>query len=191
MRRDHQQVASSTQDPNNPASFIFVTDNAARGENYGLESSAALRLSEQWQLQASAAWLRARYVDYRYVDPNTGEVVDLSGRQQAHAPDYQYSLSAEWRHPIGVSVRADVTGLGSFYFDSSNNQSSSAYRLVNLRAAYERDHWTASVWARNLFNTYYAQRGFFFALEPPDFPEKLYRQHGDPRQVGATVEWRF
>jgi hypothetical protein len=40
-------------------------------------------------------------------------------------------------------------------------------------------------------NERYAQRGFFFGNEPPDFPEKLYLQQSDPRQVGLTLSYRF
>jgi iron complex outermembrane recepter protein len=124
------------------------------------------------------------------VDPNTGEAVDLSGREQAHAPDYQYSLSAEWRHPLGFSVRADLTGLGPFYFDATEDVRSHAYDLVNLRAAYDSERWSVSLWSRNVFNTYYAQRGFYFGLVPPDLPNELYRDHGDPRTWGMTAEWK-
>ena len=42
-------------------------------------------------------------------------------------------------------------------------------------------------WSRNLFNERYAVRGFFFGLEPPDFPDRLYITHGDPREVGVTL----
>ena len=43
MRRLDQQVAGSVQyDPEDPLTFVLLTDNAARGENFGLESQAGL-----------------------------------------------------------------------------------------------------------------------------------------------------
>jgi iron complex outermembrane recepter protein len=135
--------------------------------------------------------LRARFIDYQYVDTHTGEIHNLSGRQQAHAPSYQFSASATWHYPSGLMARVDVTGLSSFYFETSSNQSSSAYQLVNGRVGYERANWGAYLWARNLFNRSYAVRGFYFGNEPPDFENKLYIQHGDPRQVGVTAKWSF
>jgi len=32
-------------------------------------------------------------------------------------------------------------------------------------------------------------RGFYFGLEPPDYPNKLYVQQGEPQQFGLTVTW--
>ncbi len=191
MRRQNQQVATSTQDPNNPASFVFIVNNAARGDNYGVESAAAFSVTKRWSLQGTLALLRARYLDYTYIDQHTGVAHDLDGRQQAHAPEYQYSLSANWRHPGGLMARIDLTGTARFYFDASNDQRSSAYRLVNARVGYESSHWALSLWGRNLFDAVYAQRGFYFGNEPPDFADKLYVQRGDPRQVGVTFSWNL
>jgi iron complex outermembrane receptor protein len=191
MSRRNMQVSSSMQDPGNPAKFIFITDNAAHGENYGVESSATYRLASQWKVFGTASWLRARFIDYQYVDKYTGELHVLDGRAQAHAPSYQFSLGADWHHPSGWMGRVDVTGKGSFYFETSSNQTASAYQLVNAKLGYQHQQWAAYLWARNLLDKRYATRGFFFGNEPPDFTPKLYVQNGDPRQVGVTASWNF
>jgi len=191
MSRRDMQVSSSMQDPGNPAKFIFITDNAARGENYGVEASAAYRLTKQWKVFGTASWLHARFINYQYVDQYTDELHVLDGRAQAHAPNYQFSLGAEWHDATGWMSRVDVTGKGSFYFETSSNEKSSAYQLVNVKIGREQQHWSAYVWARNLFDKRYATRGFFFGNEPPEFTSKLYIQNGDPRQVGVTASWNF
>ncbi len=86
-------------------------------------------------------------------------------------------------------ARADVTGCASFYFDTSNDQKSKPYVLVNLKAGYVADRWTVHAWARNVFNEDYAVRGFYFGLEPPDYADKLYIQRGDPQLAGVTFTW--
>jgi iron complex outermembrane recepter protein len=187
MRRSDQQVSTSVQlDPGDPLSFIYLTDNAASGENSGLEFAASWQAVPRLQLGATLGLLRARFLNYRR------DAEDLSGREQAHAPSWQYSLSAEYRHPRGWFLRSDLHGVDAFYFSESHPQRSSAYALVNLRAGIERGGWRASLWARNLFDRSWAQRGFYFGNEPPDFPNRLYLQPGDPRQLGMTVsyEWR-
>lgn len=185
-RREDQQVASSFQlDPGDPLSYVFYTDNAARGENYGLEGSVRFVPSERWELSGTLGLLDTRYIDYRY-----GER-DLDGREQAHAPGYQYSLSASYRQPRGFFARVDLGGVDAFYFDTSHDQRSQAYTLVNGRIGYEAGRWSVHLWGRNLFDEAYAVRGFYFGLEPPDFANKLYIQRGDPRQFGVTVRYAF
>ncbi len=184
MWRVDEQVSSSYQvDPGDPLSYVFYTSNAANGRNYGLEASLAWRVRPSLLLDATLGLLGSEYLDYAYGDRN------LDGREQASSPPYQYSLSAEWGESRGWMARADVTGCASFYFDTSNDQKSKPYVLVNLKAGYVADHWTVHAWVRNVFNEDYAVRGFYFGLEPPDYADKLYTQRGDPQLAGVTFTW--
>jgi iron complex outermembrane recepter protein len=184
MWRIDEQVSSSYQvDPGDPLSYVFYTSNAASGRNYGLEATLAWRAKPSLQFGATLGLLGSEYLGYKYGDRN------LDGREQASAPPYQYSLSAEWGREHGWMARADVTGCASFYFDTSNDQKSKPYVLVNLKAGYVADRWTVHAWARNVFNEDYAVRGFYFGLEPPDYADKLYIQRGDPQLAGVTFTW--
>jgi iron complex outermembrane receptor protein len=137
-------------------------------------------------VNASLGLLRTRLIDYMQGD------VALPNRDQANAPHYQAALGAGWHHPRGWTARAEVTALDSFYFDvPPNDTRSNSYVLTNLQAGYEAERWSAYLWGRNVFDQVYAVRGFFFGNEPPDFPNKLYIQRGDPRQVGVTFHYSF
>jgi outer membrane receptor protein involved in Fe transport len=185
-RRDDQQVRTSFPlVRGDPASFVFFTDNAAKGESLGLEAELRWQISEAWQLYASLGLLDARFDEFRTPQ------VDLDGRRQAHAPDYTFAAGAAYRHPSGWFARVDASGKDAFYFDVSHDQKSSAYELVNTRIGFDAGSWTAQLWVRNLFDTNYAVRGFYFGNEPPDFPDTLYTRPGDPRQVGVTFDRRF
>jgi outer membrane receptor protein involved in Fe transport len=182
MRRTQMQVSTSVQlQPGDPLSFIYLTDNAARGENSGFEGSAHWAVSDRLTFTGTAALLRTKFIGYQYGDRN------LDGRDQAHAPRYQYSLSTEYRHPRGLRASVEVQGAAGFYFSESHDQRANARTLVNARLGFESPRWSAMLYGRNLFNDNAVQRGFFFGNEPPDFPDKLYVQHGDPRQVGIML----
>ena len=186
MWREDQQVATSFQlDPGDPLSYVFYTDNAAKGRNYGLEASVAWHPVELLSLGATLGLLHSEYVGYRYGDRN------LDGREQAHAPGYQYSLSAQWGGGEGWMARADFNGVDAFYFDTSHDQRSDPYTLLNLKAGYSRGPWSVEAWVRNVMNENYAVRGFYFGLEPPDYANKLYVQRGDGRLAGITLQWRW
>ena len=185
-RRDNQQVRTSFQlVPNDPASFVFFTDNAAQGKTYGFESDMRWFVGEAWELYANIGLLDATFDEF------VTSQVDLSGRDQAHAPGYTLAAGASYRHAGGFSARVDVSARDSFYFDVSHDQKSKAYELVNARVGFDAGSWTTYIWVRNLFDRSYAVRGFFFGNEPPDFPNTLYTRLGDPRQVGVTFEKRF
>ena len=186
MWREEQQVSTSFQvDPGDPLSYVFYTDNAARGRNYGLEADVAWRVRPSLVLRASLGLLDTEFLDYRYGERN------LDGREQAHAPSWQYSLSGEWLSDQGWMLRADLEGKDAYYFDASHDQRSQPYTLLHLKGGYAGANWSAYLWGRNVFDEDYAVRGFYFGLEPPDFADTLYVQRGDPRQFGLTVEWRL
>jgi iron complex outermembrane recepter protein len=186
MRRNDQQVPTGEQlEPGNPLSFVLFTDNAARGENYGLEATLRWQPMDSLLVDARGAILETRYIDYLYGDR------ELDGREQAHAPQYQFDLGVEYHHERGVYARVDFAGLDDFYFDASHDQRAPSRVLTHLKAGYSGNHWRAEVWVRNLFDRYYSQRGFEFGLEPPDFPATRYVQAGDPRHVGMTVSYTF
>lgn len=177
MRRRAQQVATSLQlDPADPLSFLYLTTNNGHGRNDGLEAEGRWQLTERLSLAGSLGLLRARRGD---------------GRDQEHAPRRQLSVSVDWRQPQGWFMHADAQQVRRFYFSDSHDQVSTPYMLVNLKAGIERGPWSGTLWLKNVLNERYAQRGFFFGNEPPDFPEKLYLQQSDPRQVGLTLSYQF
>lgn len=184
-RRD-QQVATSFQlVPNDPSTFVFFQDNAASGRNLGLELESSLRLNDQWSLYANLGLLDVTFDEFVTAE------VDLSGREQAHAPDYSFAAGVSWQHPRGWFARLDVNGKDAFYFSNSHDRRSEAYELVNARVGVARGSWQVSVWARNITDERYAVRGFFFGNEPPAFEDSLYVRLGDPRQLGISVDWQY
>ena len=186
MRREDQQVQTGEQlVPGDPLTFVQYTDNAAAGENYGMEATLQWRPVAPLLLDLRAALLETRYIDYVFGDRN------LDGREQAHAPQYQYDLGVEYRGARGAFVRVDFAGLDDFYFDDSHDERAPSRMLTHLKAGVSGKHWRAEVWVRNLFDRYYSQRGFYFGLEPPDFTPTRYVQAGDPRHAGVTVTYTF
>ncbi len=194
MRRENMQVYSSCQlDQNNPATFVFFTQNASHGENYGLESQGQWQITQRWQLEGSAGLLHTRYLGYdsQALACAGSSYLALDGRAQSFAPEYQFSAALSYTHPSGVFARLDSFATDGFYFAAGQNQVAQAYQLVNLRLGYGRAGWEASVWSRNLLNTVYPLQGFYFGLVPPNFPNQRFVQNGDPRTVGLTLRYEI
>jgi outer membrane receptor protein involved in Fe transport len=188
MLRENMQVYLSEQlQQNNPLNYVFYTQNASKGENYGLESEVSYRIDSRWQISGSGSLLRTRYMDVS----GLFSALDLDGRAQPFAPSYKVSAAVEYHHPTGLFARLDASAIASFYYYTSDAQASKAYNLENVRVGYQHGSWTVSAWVRNLFDARYAQNGFYFGLIPPNFPNQSFLQLGDPRQVGITVNYQL
>ena len=185
-RRQHMQVYLSEQlQQNNPLAYVFYTQNASNGENYGLEGEAAYRLNDRWQISGGGSLLRTRYLGVTGLFGSLG----LGGRAQPYSPGYKLSAAVEYHRPDGWFARVDASAIDRFYYYTSDAQTSRAYNVENVRVGRQRGSWTLSLWVRNLLDARYAQQGFYFALIPPNFPKQAFLQQGDPRQVGITVNY--
>ena len=186
LRHSEQLLTSEQLDPNNPNTFIYYTGNAQSGYNYGLESTWAWAATHKLELGGSLGLLHTRY---RGFVQNGAQLPD---RALPHAADWQTSVNATWRDPRGPFARMDVTGMGGFYYDlPPNDTQSSPYGLVHGKLGWQTDRYEIYVWGRNLLNKNYTVRGFYFGDEPPDFPNKLYTQLGEPRNWGVHFTARY
>lgn len=185
LRKDQQVETSFQIDPNDPASFVFFTDNAAEGRTLGLEADMRWMPMDVLEIYASIGLLNAEF--NQFVTPQ----VSISGRDQAHAPNFTAALGGVYRHESGAFARIDFSAKDEFYFDVSHDQRSESYCVTNARIGYETQRWTAQLWLRNAFDERYAVRGFFFGNEPPNFSPALFIRQGDPRQLGLTFDMRF
>jgi iron complex outermembrane recepter protein len=161
---------------------VFFTDNAARGRNVGVEFSGARRFGD-----AVSADLSLGLLDTNIEQCRCG-TRDLSDRAQANAPRTTGALGVDFDAGNGWFARIETTHRAGYFFSDSHDERARAATLVNARIGYTSERFSLSLWARNLSNTRHEIRGFFFGNEPPDFPNKLYVQRGDPRFFGLTLE---
>ncbi len=186
VRHDEQLLTGEQLVPDNPDTFVFYTGNAVSGYNYGLESSLAWRATRQWEFGGSVGLLQTLYRGF------VQDGVLFPNRALPHAPPWQAALDAVWRDPRGPFVRVDLTGMGSFYYDMPPNWTTSRpYGLLNARLGWQTDRYQVSLWGRNLLNKDYTVRGFYFGDVPPNFPDTLYTQLGDPRNWGVHLTVNF
>ena len=190
MQREDIQTDTSTirPIPGNPVGeFIEFTGNAAEGYNQGLEIQTQFFVTENLLLFANFGWLDTEYDDYT---DSSGR--DLSGREQAHAPEYQFFVGAEYDFGNGWRASVELEGKDEFFFSASHDEKSDAYELVNASVGYYAESWSARVWARNIGDEDYFVRGFRFGNDPRDFyTARPFTQLGEPSRVGVSVNMTF
>lgn len=171
--------------------FVGYIDNGAEGDNRGLELETSLDVSDEIRLFGSLGLLDTEIKKF-YVLGEEG-LVDKSGRDQAHAPSYQFNVGIDMAILPNLSARFEVDGKDNFYFSDSHDQKSDSYELVHASINYALYNYEIRLWGRNLTDEDYAVRGFYFPNDPREFYEDdhAYIQLGDPRTYGITATYNF
>lgn len=170
--------------------FVGYVDNAASGKNWGAELETQYWLSSSLSVFANIGWLNTEIEDFEVLVDDA--LVDKSGRDQAHAPAYQFSVGADLSLANGIYGRVEVEGRDQFYFSDSHDQQSDSYQLVHARLGYRHKRFDIALWGRNLTDQDYQTRGFYFGNDPRKFyASEAYYQYGEPRVFGLEARYSF
>ncbi len=182
-QRKDQQVGTSYV----TASYKYTDyiTNAEKGTYYGLETEFNYRPNDEITFIASLGLLNAKF-DTFY---NPVDAVSKDGRTPAQSPKYQYNLGVNYTLTENWALKGNIEGRGSYYFSNSHDEKSSAYQLVNASIEYISGDWSATLWGRNLANTDYQTRGYYF--DNFGTGAALYTQQGNPRTFGFTLGYDF
>lgn len=186
MYREDAQVKTSFQDdPMDPSSFTFYTDNATSGLNYGAEIEAAYTQELGLNLMSSLGLLGTRYNDY------TVGTRDLRSREMPHAPNYQANLNIEYKYQSGMYWNVNFFASDDFFYSNSHDNMSEPYQLVDVKIGYRYKGLDIAVWSKNIFDENYSLRGYYFANMPPAWADELYTQREAPRSFGLSALCKF
>ena len=190
MDREDQQVKGSflIRQADGGTSFTDYTDNAARGNHYGME------LELNWlPLEPLSLWLNLGLLQTEYENYVNADGIDLSGRDQPHAPRYQFAAGGRYRFGSGLYLQAGLEGKDGFYFSDRHDANADSYELLNAALGYRVEAWELTLWGRNLTDQDYYVRGFgSFGNDPrKDYATEPYYQYGDPRLIGVSASYKF
>ena len=189
MDRDDVQIGSSTTlvRADGSSEFIDFIGNAAEGVNQGVEAELTWSPGERVQIMGSLGLLNSEYENYI-----NGNGEDLGGREQAHAPGYQYHLAANFGLLENLGLSLTLEGRDAFFFSDSHDARSRAYDLFHASLTWDWRDFSFSLWGRNLSDEDYFVRGFFFGNDPRDgYVGHRYTQLGEPRRFGLTLSRDF
>src|SRR5690606_7194347 len=177
------------------AAFEY-TANAGEAELYGFEIEGTLRPRA---LPGFSADFSFRWSEQELTEDNPNAMLGdpFAGRKGERIPNtfpVQASIGVEQRFPIASFdgfVRADVSYTGKAHTQFNPADPSDRvwgdFFLTNLRIGVEEEAWSASVYARNLFNE---REPLSWSVQVrPGIPDLI--QTTPPREVGIQLGYRF
>ncbi len=167
--------------PANPAEAFVL--NAQRASSYGAELGLTANLCDPLTLTLDLGYTHAIFD--RFTDPNSGLVLD--GNTISFVPEFTASFSARYRLPAHFYIQGEVLALGSYFLDETDSQRQQAFPLVNAQLGYDIKNVEVYVYAKNIFNQYYANN----ALDLSSGGLGIVQQPGDPLTFGFAVNAKF
>ena len=207
----HIFETSEQLDPSNPNAFAFFKQNADSGYEYGSETSSEFKLNDRFSMGLSLGLLsgeiefgdHAEHGDEHGEDDHDEDHDEdhddhdeheghAEHGQKAHAPNWNYSLTFNYNFTEDSSLMVEIAGKDAFVFDSMHDEyESEPYHLLNAYYSQTFDKVKLGFYAKNILDESYADRGFIFGLEPPQYSEKLYTSFGPPREIGMSLTYSF
>jgi iron complex outermembrane receptor protein len=174
---DDKQVAEAV-----PATGTVYISNAAKAHSRGIEVEVRARPHQGWELFGSFGYTDTEVDSWSGV--NAAGPYDYSGNELTYAPEYTYTVGAQYTHDTGFFGRMEVLGTGPLYHDAANTLREDGYELVNARVGYADETYEVTLWCKNAFDTSYNTVRYAIAGVPAGFD-------GASRQFGLTLTYKF
>ena len=173
--RDQQVTIGET------SGFETVTTNAGRSHYYGAETEVVWLMGGPFELFASLGLLHSEFDDF----VNEGE--DYANNQFPYAPEQTATLGLNLVAWKGISGQVSASYISEFYSDPDNDERtlSDERVLLNAKLSYQINRqFSVALFGRNLTDEL-NQQG---ALVSGD---RVASRYGEPRSLGAMIEWRL
>lgn len=200
---DWSNLQLTTQPINGTPNTRGITTNIGGASSKGAELEVVAEIVEGIELNAGIA-----YIDATYDEGTTAQRVtranlcnlgtecaedgDIGGNELQRTSKVQWNIGASAEAPISDAIdffgRVDVAGQSKQFVSEVNVTTIQPRTLVNGRLGVRGDNWSASIWAKNLFDQKYVSNAFFIALPfGVDYVPTL----GNRRRVGATLTFDY
>ncbi|WP_439534223.1 TonB-dependent receptor [Polymorphobacter sp.] len=185
-----------------PANTPTIVTNLGSAKSKGVEIDGLFEVVEGLTLNAGLAYIDAKYdegtISNRITRANLCNPAicrangDISGNELQRTSKWQWNIGASAEGPITETLewfgRVDVAGQSRQFTDEINTAWVEPRTLTNVRLGIGGDRWSASVWAKNLFDKKYASNAFFIANP---FQSDYVPTLGNRRRIGATLTFNY
>jgi len=129
----------------------FLT-NAAAERLKGAELEIRYALDGELVAAANYAYHDARFTQYQFFDTDSGEYVDVAGRQLPLSPRHLAAAGILYTPPHGVQSTLVVTYVGRRFLDEENIAPVGGYTRIDATLGYRTGHFQVTLEGTNLTN---------------------------------------
>ncbi len=179
------------------SALALVVDNAADSTLWGGELEFTVLPLEGLTITGGLSYIEPEYDEFEAIDPDTGELEDLSDRPFTNVPEWTANLMAQYLCDLdnagSIRLRGDMSYKDDIFY-SDDDQSASfdrlhadSYTIYNAGVTYisADEHWEFGVFGRNLSDEREIRGGFgvdAFGTTTVSFTE--------PRRYFVSVRYR-
>ena len=155
-----------------------IMSNAGESRSYGCEVAARYDIGH-FTINAAYGYTNAKFEKF------TNEGISYKGKQLPYAPRETASLNVAYKIPVARTIANHLilnigwNGIGRIYWNEANTLSQSFYGLWQASLSWEKGHFGASLWGKNLLDEKY--HTFYFRSISNDFFAE-----GKPLQAGVS-----
>lgn len=170
---------------------LLRLDNIPESRAYGIDGDLSWRATDELTLTLAGTWLKTEIKNYIGINA-AGEPFDYDGLEFPYSPEFSGAAAVTYDTPVTdqLGIRAILNGRYQSSTSSTIEEFSPLaikdYGILNASLAlYDLDgKWEASLWGRNITDTYYWSSAATNANTAVRFP-------GRSSSFGATVRFRF
>ncbi|HMT46302.1 MAG: hypothetical protein RL702_2321 [Pseudomonadota bacterium] len=187
---DYQDKQISTYFADPIYTALARLDNVPKSEAYGLEAELTVRPMRGVALTGNALWLHTRINSYNGTNAG-GLPQNFDGSEFIYSPKFQGSVTLTYDTPISDGL--NLNGAIAARYQSESNTifedlalyKIKPYAVVNASLGVKSESgWSASIWAKNLFDKYYWSAVASNANVVVRFPNP-------PRTFGVSLGYDF
>ena len=172
--------------------WIGYLDSTSDASNYGLELESNYQANHNLELSLSLGLLETEVDQLGVFDLDSNSFIARSGRDQAKAPNWQYSLSGVYLLTPALKLKIEIEGRDKSYYGYYHNGQLNGYTQMHTSLNYQLGKVDLTLWARNLTDEKYAVHGLYFAADARNgWQNEIYRQSGAPRTFGMNASYSF
>ncbi len=170
---------------------LLRLDNIPESRAYGIDGDFTWFATDELTLSVAGTWLQTEIIGYQGINA-AGQPLDYDGFAFPYSPEFSGAATITYDTPItsDLGLRAMVNGRyqssTSSTIEDFDPLAIDSYGILNTSLAiYDLDGvWEASIWGRNVTDTYYWSSAATNANTAVRFP-------GRSGSYGATVRMRF